>query len=52
MSEFKERLQNLEPFNWLAYIALLKVMGQMDDQDKIVARQALYHGEVVTDVFL
>jgi len=48
VSEFKERLNDLENFNWLAYISLLKMVGQLDERDKILANKALYHGEVIT----
>ena len=43
--ELKERLLNADNFNWLAYVSLLKLMDHIEDNDRLLIRRALNHGE-------
>lgn len=43
--ELRQRLLEAEHLNWLAYIALLKLMEHLDERDRLLTQQALQHSE-------
>lgn len=44
-TEFKQRVWNAEKFNWLAYVTLLKLAGQINEKERSLVKRAIHHGE-------
>lgn len=45
LMELKQRLRKTDRLNWLAYVSLLKLMDQLDENDILLTQQALHHGD-------
>ncbi|XP_057375048.1 uncharacterized protein LOC130696001 [Daphnia carinata] len=45
LMDLKQRLRKTDPLNWLAYMSLLKLMNQLDENDILLTQQALHHGD-------